>query len=265
MPSDWTSRPALTRWKSGCGTSRSAAASSAIAARTMAWASSPSGSRCCGFAVRVLRSVSWRVHSWRLIIALAGNSTIHSPSSMALARTISSSAVRSATFPISFRYIRTGSSMPIMSAESASSSSAVGSSSALASSLAGTSGAAASAEASPVASMLAPTRSSSATTSSGTSGSEPRSSSSSSASSSITATAPAALLAALTALTSAAAARRRRGVAASTASTSWRSMGSWLTIVLLRRGLRPGGRAGWPAPSVVAAISGSRCGVVPGS
>ena len=33
---------------------------SAIASRTILWASSPNGSRCCGLAVRVLRSVSWR-------------------------------------------------------------------------------------------------------------------------------------------------------------------------------------------------------------
>ena len=242
MPSDATSRPALTRWKSGCGTRRSAAPSSASATRTIGCASSPSGRRCCGFAVRVLRSVSWSVHSWRLTIAFAGASTIHSPSSIALARTISSSAVRRATFPISLRYMRTGSSIPIMSAESASSSSAVGSSSTFGSSFAGTSGTGASAASSEDESPFPPTRSSSATTSSGTPGSAPRSrSSSSSASGTMTATAPAALLAALTAFTSAAAARRRRGLAASTASTSWRSMGSWLTIVLLRRGLRPGG------------------------
>ena len=66
-----------------------------------------------------------------------GSSTICSPSSMALARTTSSSAVSSATLPISLRYIRTGSSMPIMSALIASSSSAVGSSTSLGSSLVG--------------------------------------------------------------------------------------------------------------------------------
>ena len=53
---------------------------------------------------------------------------ICSPSSIAFARTTSSSAESSATLPISLRYIRTGSSIPIMSAESASSSSRVGSS-----------------------------------------------------------------------------------------------------------------------------------------
>ena len=42
---------------------------------------------------------------------------ICSPSSIALARTTSSSAVSSATLPISLRYIRTGSSIPIMSAD----------------------------------------------------------------------------------------------------------------------------------------------------
>ena len=68
-----------------------------------------------------------------------GASTICSPSSMALARTTSSSAVSRATLPISLRYIRTGSSIPIMSAEIASSSSAVGSSTAFESSLAGAS------------------------------------------------------------------------------------------------------------------------------
>ena len=56
---------------------------------------------------------------------------------MALARTTSSSAVSRATLPISLRYIRTGSSIPIMSAEIASSSSAEGSSTSLGSSLAG--------------------------------------------------------------------------------------------------------------------------------
>ena len=68
-----------------------------------------------------------------------GSSTICSPSSIALARTTSSSAVSRATLPISLRYIRTGSSIPIMSAQSASSSSAVGSSSLGGSSLAGAS------------------------------------------------------------------------------------------------------------------------------
>ena len=87
--------------------------------------------------VRVLCSVSWRVHSWSDTIAFHGSSTICSPSSMALARTTSSSAVSSATLPISLRYIRTGSSMPIMSAERASSSSAVGSSTSFGSSLVG--------------------------------------------------------------------------------------------------------------------------------
>ena len=56
---------------------------------------------------------------------------------MALARTTSSSAVSRATLPISLRYIRTGSSMPIMSAEIASSSSADGSSTSFGSSLVG--------------------------------------------------------------------------------------------------------------------------------
>ena len=66
-----------------------------------------------------------------------GASTICSPSSIALARTTSSSAVSRATLPISLRYIRTGSSIPIMSAEMASSSSAEGSSTSFGSSLAG--------------------------------------------------------------------------------------------------------------------------------
>ncbi len=91
-----------------------------MASRTIACASGPNGRRCCGFTVRVLRSVSWSVHSWRLTIAFAGNSTIHSPSSIALARTTSPSAVRRATLPISRRYIRTGSSMPSTSAASSS-------------------------------------------------------------------------------------------------------------------------------------------------
>ena len=56
-------------------------------------------------------------------MARAGSSTAFSPSSMALARTTSSSAVRSATLPISLRYIRTGSSIPIRSAARASRSS----------------------------------------------------------------------------------------------------------------------------------------------
>ena len=89
--------------------------------------------------VRVLRSVSWRVHSWSETIPFQGASTICSPSSMALARTTSSSAVSRATLPISLRYIRTGSSIPIMSAEMASSSSAEGSSTSFGSSLAGAS------------------------------------------------------------------------------------------------------------------------------
>ena len=111
----------------------------ASASRTILWVSSPNGRRCCGFVVRVLRSVSWSVHSWSETIPFHGSSTICSPSSIALARTTSSSAVSSATLPISLRYIRTGSSIPIMSAESASSSSAVGSSTSAGSSLAGAS------------------------------------------------------------------------------------------------------------------------------
>ena len=103
------------------------------------WASGPNGSRCCGLAVRVLRSVSWRVHSWSETMPFQGASTSHSPSSIALARTTSSSAVSRATLPISLRYIRTGSSIPIMSAERASSSSGVGSSSSFASSFVGAS------------------------------------------------------------------------------------------------------------------------------
>ena len=100
-----------------------------IASRTSWWASSPNGRRCCGFGVRVLRSVSWSVHSWSETMPFHGASTSCSPSSIALARTTSSSAVSRATLPISLRYIRTGSSIPIMSAQIASSSSAVGSSS----------------------------------------------------------------------------------------------------------------------------------------
>jgi hypothetical protein len=57
-------------------------------------------------------------------IPFHGASTSCSPSSIAFARTTSSSAVSRATLPISLRYIRTGSSIPIMSALIASSSSA---------------------------------------------------------------------------------------------------------------------------------------------
>ena len=128
MPSDWASLPALTRWKSGEATSSSAASGAASASATILWVSGPNGSRCWGLVVRVLRSVSWSVHSWSEMTAFQGSMMICSPSSMALARTTSSSAVRSATLPISLRYIRTGSSIPIMSADRASSSSAVGSS-----------------------------------------------------------------------------------------------------------------------------------------
>ena len=77
---------------------------------------------------RVFCSVSFLVHSQSERMAFCGSSTICSPSSIALARTTSSSALRSGTLPISLRYIRTGSSMPIMSAAIASSSSWVGSS-----------------------------------------------------------------------------------------------------------------------------------------
>src|SRR5674476_1187841 len=63
---------------------------------------------------------------------LPGASTSCSPSSIALARTTSSSAVRRATLPISRRYIRTESSIPSMSAESAPSPSAAGTASSLA-------------------------------------------------------------------------------------------------------------------------------------
>ena len=141
MPSVWASRPALTRWKSGWGTRRSAAPGSARASATISWVSGPNGSRCWSLVVRVLRSVSWRVHSWSERTAFQGSSMICSPSSIALARTTSSSAVSSATLPISLRYIRTGSSIPIMSAEraSASSSSVVGSSTSAADSFAGAS------------------------------------------------------------------------------------------------------------------------------
>ena len=115
---------------------RSGAAS---ASATIPWVSGPNGRLCWGLVVRVLRSVSWSVHSWSERTAFHGSMMICSPSSIALARTTSSSAVRSATLPISLRYIRTGSSIPIMSADSASSSSAVGSSTSAALSLAGAS------------------------------------------------------------------------------------------------------------------------------
>ncbi len=86
---------------------------------------------------RDLSSVSLRVHSHSDRIAFCGSSMICSPSSIALARTTSSSALSSGTLPISLRYMRTGSSMPIMSAAIASSSSAVGSSATAGLSLAG--------------------------------------------------------------------------------------------------------------------------------
>ncbi len=259
-------------------------ASSEIASRTMRWASSPSGRRCCGLAVRVLRSVSWRVHSWRLTIAFQGNSTIHSPSSIALARTTSSSAVRRATFPISLRYIRTGSSIPIMSAESASSSSAVGSSSAFSSSLAGTStGATASATSATRPGTItvvrsletSTTTSTSAVAMSGSPGSATRSASSSSSSSgsmpvvamatsSATRAAvrdlgAAAFASGAAAFAAGAAALPRRGLAASTACTRAASAGSWVMVVL-QLGARPAGRAGSPARGAGAARVGSRCG-----
>ena len=131
-------------------TSRSAAESAEIALCTSMCASSPRGRRCCGLAVRVLRSVSWVVHSWSETPPFQGASTSHSPSSIALARTTSSSAVSRATLPISLRYIRTGSSIPIMSAERASSSSGVGSSSSFGSSLGGASAGSFSATISPL-------------------------------------------------------------------------------------------------------------------
>jgi hypothetical protein len=47
--------------------------------RTIACASGPNGSRCCGLAVRVVRSVSWSVHSWSETIPFQGASTSCSP------------------------------------------------------------------------------------------------------------------------------------------------------------------------------------------
>ena len=73
--------------------------------------------------LRAFGSESSVTHVKRLTSARAGSSTASSPSSIALARTTSSSAVSSATLPISLRYIRTGSSMPMRSAASASRSS----------------------------------------------------------------------------------------------------------------------------------------------
>ncbi len=92
------------------------------------WASGPNGRRCCGWPVRVLRSVSWVVHSWSETIPFQGASTSCSPSSIALARTTSSSALSKATLAIARRYNRIGSSIPIRSATSGFSSSADGSS-----------------------------------------------------------------------------------------------------------------------------------------
>src|SRR5664280_976084 len=71
-----------------------------MASRTIACASGPNGRRYCGLAVRVLRSVSWSVHSWSATIPFQGASTSCSPSSIALARTTSSSAVRRATLRV---------------------------------------------------------------------------------------------------------------------------------------------------------------------
>ena len=75
------------------------------AAGAGAW-SSGSCARCRGASTRGARRRPSRARSM-----------ICSPSSIALARTTSSSAVSSATLPISLRYIRTGSSIPIMSAD----------------------------------------------------------------------------------------------------------------------------------------------------
>ena len=140
VPSDWASRPALTRWKSGDGdeqvlralvrdrvADQRRAPPRRTAGGAAAW-SSASCARCRGASTRGARRSPFH-----------GASTICSPSSIALARTTSSSAVSRATLPISLRYIRTGSSIPIMSAEIASSSSADGSSTSFGSSLAGAS------------------------------------------------------------------------------------------------------------------------------
>ena len=83
----------------------------ASASATRRWASLPYGSACWVLDVRVRASVSWRVHSRRLRMALAGSLTIWRPSSMLLARTTSSSAVRSGTRAISRRYSRMPSSI----------------------------------------------------------------------------------------------------------------------------------------------------------
>ena len=130
VPSDWASRPALIevevgRWRRA-GPWRPSSEIASRTSRVRLVAERQAVLRASR--VRVLRSVSWSVHSWSETMPFHGSSTICSPSSIALARTTSSSAVSRATLPISLRYIRTGSSIPIMSAESASSSSAVGSS-----------------------------------------------------------------------------------------------------------------------------------------
>ena len=73
--------------------------------------------------LRAFGSLSSVTQAKRFTSERAGSSTISSPSSIALARTTSSSAVSRATLPISLRYIRTGSSMPMRSAARASRSS----------------------------------------------------------------------------------------------------------------------------------------------
>ena len=223
MPSDWASLPARMRWKSGVVTSRSLAALSETASRMSLWASSPNGSRCCCFCVRVLRSVSWSVHSWSETIPFHGASTSCSPSSIAFARTTSSSAVRRATLPISLRYIRTGSSIPIMSAEIASRSSAVGSSTSAGSSFAGASSGSLLSTASPFSPMT-----STATSPPSESSLPPRlrsSSSSSSSSSTLGRTTFDARRPRVASLASSTSARARRG-RVRTASTSCLSSGS---------------------------------------
>ena len=235
VPSDWTSLPALTRWKSGEATSSSAASGAARASATILCVSGPNGRLCCGLVVRVLRSVSWSVHSWREMTAFQGSMMICSPSSIAFARTTSSSAVSRATFPISLRYIRTGSSIPIMSADRASSSSAVGSSTSAGLSLAGASmpaGTGTPSVASIASSVMISTLSSAVLGSASSSALRSTSSSSSSSSSLSTGGAdPSARRGRMDASRASSSSRRvRRGREARTASTSCLSRGSAMSV-----------------------------------
>ena len=111
-------RWALVRWKSGVGLEEAVRLGGARRRRARCGRSPPCRAAGAGGTCRAsCVSVSFRVHSQSDRMASSGaRRTICSPSSIALARTTSSSALRSGTLPISLRYIRTGSSMPTMSA-----------------------------------------------------------------------------------------------------------------------------------------------------